>query len=106
MSSSVSPGAKFAGECHANVTWRSFANGSSTVIVCDGTTGAGTTTTLGFVLGGKLPNHFCTSCLATAGSKSPTSASVAFDGTYHVLKKLLTSSTDAATRSSCLPIVM
>ena len=85
--------------------WRSLAKLSSTETSFAVTAGAGICTTAGLLLAGNEPNHFSTSFLASATSKSPAIAIVAFAGTYQVRKKFFTSSTDAATRSSCLPIV-
>jgi hypothetical protein len=53
---------------------------------------------------GMGPNHFSTSALASAGSKSPAMASTAFPGPYQRSKKSRTSGRVAASTSSSVPM--
>ena len=54
---------------------------------------------------GSGPNHFFTSSSVFTGSTSPPMASVQLLGAYQRRKKSFTSSSDAAVRSSWLPMV-
>src|SRR5262245_57130987 len=107
MSSSASPGARLAGDTKAQVTRGNRAKLSSMVLVMSAAScGVGGALDDGVGRVGKLTNHFCTSALASSVSKSPASTKVALLGAYHCLKKFLTSGIDAASRSSCRPIVV
>lgn len=68
--------------------------------------GSGSTAKDGIAgLGASGPKYFATHARAWAGSTSPTIERTALLGAYQVRKKELTSSSDAASRSSIEPIV-